>query len=655
MSFPEISTSTTLESPVHGDYTCLLDSLECPYIYQHPYLLSGTEAREGAPILYLSTVISEARVLLKKVIPLLKKENVSFKIPATLALLNDIVNGNLGYDLLGKAVIIFPTTKKDSTRLEEILIRLTAQFKGPEIPTALHVEGIVYRDVGRAFRPQKQKKILGKHFVTVNLIKNDAKGRVLKCLNTSSWRKVNWCLVKEGKRWMCSDEEGRDIRDRLRSQYELQQRLGSVISVPRSIDFFEEKGNAYFVMEYIEGSSLPERIFSLFEKNNWHEMGSSDKLRICGWLMQVVENLDRMHSRGFIHRDLNPHNFLISRENRIYLIDLELCYSSNCSNPPFSLGTYGFMSPAQLAGEIPSIADDIYGLGALMIFLLTGLYPTRFTHNFSEVMVENLNYFLRDSDMTGLIISCLSTDPEGRPGLQEIKDGLLSFVSRITEPTIVEEYEKEPERYFLESVIKKSIRALSTGIYCNSHGLWLSPEPGNQQQVANESIATEINPGFEGGVAGILWLLREAERAGFDTGSCRDMAKVNTDWLEVHGRKFRLEEKKIPKKMLHAKRHFQGRPVLNSFQVSGGLAGLGEFFLEAWGLTGDPEWRKKAAWIANIFLHTWIPGEHESLYWLPDHRRIPAAGLLTGSGGIIHFLMRFANPERLGMIPQAVS
>ncbi len=102
-------------------------------------------------------------------------------------------------------------------------------------------------------------------------------------------------------------------------------------------------------------------------------------LEIVPVLLEVAEALEYAHARGVVHRDLKPGNVLFDSRGRVKLADfgiaalLPAAGGSADSRPsghsPFSA------SPAQLRGEPPSAADDIYGLGALAYELLSGQPP----------------------------------------------------------------------------------------------------------------------------------------------------------------------------------------------------------------------------------------------------------------------------------------
>ncbi|HEY8418004.1 MAG TPA: lanthionine synthetase LanC family protein [Limnochordales bacterium] len=82
-----------------------------------------------------------------------------------------------------------------------------------------------------------------------------------------------------------------------------------------------------------------------------------------------------------------------------------------------------------------------------------------------------------------------------------------------------------------------------------------------------------------------------------------------------------------------------------------GLSGLGEIYLEAHRVLGEPEWRERAAHIAATLYHLRRTTETGAVSWLVEDPHVPTADLMVGCGGVLHFLMRFAGAERAGGFP----
>jgi hypothetical protein len=97
-----------------------------------------------------------------------------------------------------------------------------------------------------------------------------------------------------------------------------------------------------------------------------------------------------------------------------------------------------------------------------------------------------------------------------------------------------------------------------------------------------------------------------------------------------------------------ALRQFPPRIVNANFNQQSGLAGLGEVYLEASRIFKDSEWKDRADWIANLFLHTFFQGKEGSGYWMMEENNPPTGDFLSGMSGIIHFIARSLDPHKIG-------
>lgn len=143
----------------------------------------------------------------------------------------------------------------------------------------------------------------------------------------------------------------------------------NIISV---IDVFEENGTAYYVMEYLEGGSLADKVKS-------GALRESDALR---YIRQVASALDFIHGKQMMHLDVKPANILLDGDGNAVLIDFGLAkqYDSEgeqTSTTPVGI-SHGYAPIEQYnTNGVGSFypATDIYSLGATLYRLLTGKVP----------------------------------------------------------------------------------------------------------------------------------------------------------------------------------------------------------------------------------------------------------------------------------------
>ncbi|UUZ83440.1 serine/threonine protein kinase [Paenibacillus sp. P26] len=156
----------------------------------------------------------------------------------------------------------------------------------------------------------------------------------------------------------------------LRSEAETMSRL-SHPNLPDIIDYVPPgaDGFSYLVMDYIEGETLQER----FERQGQRMTGE----QVAEWALQLCGLLDYLHSlqpEPVIHRDLKPVNLMVGPDGRLRLIDFGTArsFKAGLHGDTVSIGTIGFAAPEQFAGRQSDTRTDLYGLGALMYYLLSG-------------------------------------------------------------------------------------------------------------------------------------------------------------------------------------------------------------------------------------------------------------------------------------------
>ncbi|OMF95848.1 hypothetical protein BK144_04460 [Paenibacillus sp. FSL R7-0273] len=140
--------------------------------------------------------------------------------------------------------------------------------------------------------------------------------------------------------------------------------------LPRIADFFppDEQGCCYLVMDYIEGMTLAE-----FMKDKPGPLAAG---LIVSYACQLLEVLQYLHSHRppVIYRDLKPGNIMLTDNGELKLIDFGIARSfrSGAGEDTEKLGTAGFAAPEQYGGGQSGPAADLYGLGALLLYMASG-------------------------------------------------------------------------------------------------------------------------------------------------------------------------------------------------------------------------------------------------------------------------------------------
>lgn len=165
---------------------------------------------------------------------------------------------------------------------------------------------------------------------------------------------------------------------------------------PKAVCWFVEHGEEYFLREYKKGISLYELVM---EETPPDENTSID---IC---ISVCNALCCLHRQQppVIHRDIKPQNIILAPDGICHLVDLGTArrYKSDGTGDTVLLGTRGTAPPEQFGYCQTDARSDIYGIGMLLRFLLTGSYeiPAK----------ENASAMLRR-----LITRCTAFDPQKR-------------------------------------------------------------------------------------------------------------------------------------------------------------------------------------------------------------------------------------------------
>ena len=193
---------------------------------------------------------------------------------------------------------------------------------------------------------------------------------------------------------------------------------------------YTEEGNAYFVMEYVEGRSLADVM------KEQRVLPLEFAVSVAA---QIAVALYSAHGKGIIHRDLKPENILLTNKDGNYpfvkIVDFGISKILQSDAKPDErlrtltksgaiFGTPEYMSPEQAAGESVEPASDIYSLGVIMYEMLTGRLPF-FDDNYMKILHKHQYEFPElpsnvnpdiPSDVNALIMKCLEKKPFNRYG-----------------------------------------------------------------------------------------------------------------------------------------------------------------------------------------------------------------------------------------------
>ncbi|MBB5437722.1 serine/threonine protein kinase [Pedobacter sp. AK017] len=451
------------------DYSLVLDKMGVDYTSDHLFLAVGQPSISGMLVVYASVIRNQIADFLVEVVPVLTANNISFRIVKDRQTAKQVLSGIYGVDNIGKIMTIYiPVGENESGILQE-LIGISKNYKGPAVPGCLPLGGLLYISnsvngngtdvITRANR----QGFLNHTYLITGTLKKHIKGDVLTALYLKKFYIPAKCVIKEGVHYMWSDDAGRDITDRLLWQQKIHQDLAERVNTPKILEVFETADSTWLTMEFIKGKTLTEFINTLYSGRTWLQLDINERKKLLVLLLKVIEAIEILHSEGYLHRDITPENFLVTKTEKLYMIDLELAYHEKLMYPlpAFGLGTPGYMSPEQQQNKIPTVKEDIYSLGALMIVFFTNLPPYKFELKTPGLAEIQLHYFIGDYMISGLLEACFFEEPMERPSLDTIKQIIRKFKGQ-TDPAItgIDEVALVPERSAITAFIDTALQGM---------------------------------------------------------------------------------------------------------------------------------------------------------------------------------------------------
>ena len=205
-------------------------------------------------------------------------------------------------------------------------------------------------------------------------------------------------------------------------------------NVSKCLTSFEQNGNFYFVLEFLNNGSL----FNYFENNRILRRRIKEKI-LWDIFHQCLEGLLYLHKKGIIHRDIKPSNILMEDEKKIQICDLgvstiiNIDFASKFTNDPqeqqrilfdnLTVGTMNYMAPEVKNGQLYDQKADIYSMGISFFCLCFYSLPYDYEKNLNVFWDANFYSF----ELRHIIFQMIQIDPSQRPNINIIYNLFMEY------------------------------------------------------------------------------------------------------------------------------------------------------------------------------------------------------------------------------------
>jgi serine/threonine protein kinase len=210
------------------------------------------------------------------------------------------------------------------------------------------------------------------------------------------------------------------------ARFEREVRATAELAHPNTVRVFDygttEDGLWYYVMELLEGETLADYVSRL---------GPLPPARAVYIIGQAARALAEAHDRGIIHRDVKPENLFLTslggEHDFVKVIDFGIAKvestETKMTDTGSLLGTPAYMSPEMAMGLGADARSDVYALGSVLYFLLSGRAPFE-AENAGALIFAHVNERVRPpsqflgrslpEDVEGVVMRSLAKDPNER-------------------------------------------------------------------------------------------------------------------------------------------------------------------------------------------------------------------------------------------------
>lgn len=377
-----------------------------------------------------------------------------------------------------------------ASAVADAAVRADAPPPGPHVDleaTRLHVPRENVRPRSRpplnpepAPAPEWNESLIGRKIAQYRIIEDLGRGSMARVFKAWHLGLERTCALK------IIDPHLVARRPMLRDQFWTEARSAANLVHPQVVTIHNlgtDAGLHYIEMEYVPGS--------LSLRDSLVKEGPFDAQRAARLVKQVVSALGAAHQAGMVHRDVKPANVLLTAEGQAKLADFGLAQTRaklSGANQPLA-GTPTFMAPELFRGTPASPQSDIYAVGVMFYYLLTGRLP------FTSDRIANL-INLHQSEpvpdikvilpgihprLVELVERCLAKAPADRfATAEELGDAIQVLIHQLRDT---------------EGIVRESLQGVDAFIQGSRDTFRIVlPQPGDRLQ----EVMVEVNEGEEG-------------------------------------------------------------------------------------------------------------------------------------------------------------
>ncbi|HYB53541.1 MAG TPA: protein kinase, partial [Thermoanaerobaculia bacterium] len=277
-------------------------------------------------------------------------------------------------------------------------------------------------------------------------------------------------------------------------RFEKEARSASALNHPNIVTIYDIGSSdavSYIAMERVEGRTLREALFA----------GALPIRKLLPVAAQIADGLAKAHEAGIVHRDLKPENVMMTRDGLVKILDFGLAKVTSTASsedvthlptetgtsPGVVLGTVGYMSPEQAAGQPLDFRSDQFSLGSILYELATGkraFHRTNAIDTLSAILHEEPEAVARISPqaptpLRWVIERCLAKDPAERyASTRDLARDIATIRDRIGEAATAEIVAPSARPTGLRIALWSlgTLAGLAAGLLVG-RSLWKSPAP----------------------------------------------------------------------------------------------------------------------------------------------------------------------------------